>query len=251
MKNLFKKNQMIITALAIMIAVAGYLNFAGNKIDTDQVALEADGVVSDESTEMTDISAEDIYAQLNEVDSQDVDIAGEVTDTSDIESYDLDLTADTPADTTQTASNDAEAANTTDGVETPGEAVLTSTVKNVSFIAEAKLTREQVRAKNKELLLEVINNTNIDEASRREATNAMIAMTDIAERETAAELLLEAKGFTDVVVSITDNTADVVVNMAEVTDAKRAQIEDIMKRKTGVSAENIVITPISVAETAE
>jgi stage III sporulation protein AH len=34
--------------------------------------------------------------------------------------------------------------------------------------------------------------------------------------------------------------------MSEVTDAKRAQIEDIMKRKTGVSAENIVITPISV-----
>ena len=73
----------------------------------------------------------------------------------------------------------------------------------------------------------------------------MVELTDVAERENAAEILLEAKGFSDVVVSITDDGADVVLNMGEVTDAKRAQIEDIMKRKTGVSAENIVITPIS------
>ena len=70
-------------------------------------------------------------------------------------------------------------------------------------------------------------------------------MTDGAERENAAEILLEAKGFSDVVVSITDNEADVVLNMGDVTDAKRAQVEDIVKRKTGISAENIVITPLS------
>lgn len=248
MKNIFKKNQMIITALAIMIAVAGYLNFAGNKIDTEEVALEG---TQDATQEVADISAEDIYAQLNEPDSQDVDFAGEVTDTSDIESYDLDLTSDAAQATSGIAENDGEIADTSENTETPGEAVLTGAVTNISFIAEAKLTREQVRAKNKELLLEVIDNTNVDESARQEAVNSMIAMTDISERETAAELLLEAKGFTDVVVSITDDTADVVINMNEVTDAKRAQIEDIMKRKTGVSAENIVITPINVADTGE
>ena len=73
----------------------------------------------------------------------------------------------------------------------------------------------------------------------------MNAMTDIAEREAAAELLLEAKGFTDSVVSITEGTADVVINMTEISDAQRAQIEDIVKRKTEISGENIVITPIS------
>ena len=70
-------------------------------------------------------------------------------------------------------------------------------------------------------------------------------MTDISEKEEAAEMLLEAKGFTNVVVSITDNSADVVLDMgADASDAKRAQVEDIVKRKTGVSAENIIITPI-------
>ena len=76
----------------------------------------------------------------------------------------------------------------------------------------------------------------------------MIALTDVAERESAAEILLQAKGFEDAVVSITDGQVDVVVNMAEIDDAGRAQIEDIVKRKTGISGENIVITPMAEAE---
>ena len=78
--------------------------------------------------------------------------------------------------------------------------------------------------------------------------NKMVAMTDIAEREAVAEMLLEAKGFSDVVVSITDDNCDVVLNMGEVTDTKRAQVEDIVKRKTNISADKIVITPIVVTD---
>mgnify|MGYP000311454483 CR=1 FL=1 len=39
----------------------------------------------------------------------------------------------------------------------------------------------------------------------------MVSMTDITEKEAAAELLLEAKGFEDVIVNLTGETADVVV----------------------------------------
>lgn len=80
---------------------------------------------------------------------------------------------------------------------------------------------------------------------KQEAVDAMIAMTDIAERETAAEILLQAKGFTNVVVSITEGNADVVLDMGEITDEKRAQIEDIVTRKTNIEAQNIIITPDS------
>ena len=110
------------------------------------------------------------------------------------------------------------------------------------------LNREQIRSKNKETLLEIVNNNAISDELKQDAINKMIAMTDIAERENAAEMLLEAKGFTDVVVSITEDSCDVVLNMGEVTDAKRAQVEDIVKRKTNVSAENVIITPIVVGE---
>ena len=45
---------------------------------------------------------------------------------------------------------------------TPGEAVLTNG-DVTGVVAEAKVTREQVRAKNKETLLEIIDNTNLSD----------------------------------------------------------------------------------------
>ena len=131
-----------------------------------------------------------------------------------------------------------------------GEAVLASTGVGDGILAAAKLNREQVRAKSKETLLEVINNTNITDDQKQDAVAAMTSMAQIAEQEAAAELLLGAKGFENCVVSITDGTADVVVNEAQLSDAQRAQIEDIVKRKTEISGENIVITPRS-AETQD
>ncbi len=102
----------------------------------------------------------------------------------------------------------------------------------------------KMRSKNKETLQAIIDNDSLDESKKKDAVNEMITLTDIAEKESNAEMMLEAKGFTDVVVSMNDDGCDVVLNMGEATDAKRAQVEDIVKRKTGVSADKIVITPI-------
>ena len=94
------------------------------------------------------------------------------------------------------------------------------------------------------MLFRSINNANISEAQKQEAVNNMISMTDVAEKETAAEILLEAKGFSDAVVSIDGESVDVVVNTDELTEAQRAQIEDIVIRKTGVSADAVIISTV-------
>lgn len=240
MKGKLKKNQIVITTLALMIAIAGYLDFAGTEIGKDVSLTE--GIVNDETDtlETADISLEDMYAEGEDTEMGEAEIIGDSSEeaeeeetaqastTEDIESYDFDLTSNVTEE------------------DTPGEAVLTNSgvASAADIISEARLTREQVRSKNKEALLEVINNTNITDTQKQTAIDNMIALTDIAEKEAAAEMLLDAKGYTDAVVSITNDSVDVVVNMAEVDEAGRAQIEDIVKRKTGVSAENIVITPI-------
>lgn len=244
MKGKIKKNQIVITTLALMIAIAGYLDFAGTEIGTETTLTE--GVVDDsEVVDTSDISMEDAYALQEEVGETEIlgastedgeELIEQVSSTEDIESYDFDLTS------TETGEVTAEATEE----EVPGEAVFTSGSASgvADIVSEAKLTREQVRSKNKEALLEVINNTNISDDQKQEAIDNMIALTDLAEKEAATEMLLDAKGYTDAVVSITDSAVDVVINMAEIDDIKRAQIEDIVKRKTGMSAENIVITPI-------
>ena len=241
MKKIFRKNQLVITALALMIAVAGYFSYMNNNIDEDGTAaasanvnlLEDDYEISDEDT----ILEGEIFT--DEGDGEELVFAESTEETGDAQE-----TAGSAQETADTAESAADAEN-------PGEAVLTSTtISNMDYAAEMKLNREQIRSKNKESLLEIVNNTAISEDLKQDAVNKMNAMTDIAEREAAAEMLLEAKGFSDVVVSITEDSCDVVLNMGEVTDAKRAQVEDIVKRKTNVSAEKIVITPIAVEQTA-
>ena len=129
----------------------------------------------------------------------------------------------------------------------PGEAVLTSGDAQ-AVAAQAKVTREQVRAKNKETLQSIIDSDSLSDAQKQDAVAQMVAMTEIAEKETAAETMLASKGFLDSVVSISEDSADVVVNASELTEANRAQIEDIVKRKTGIAPENIVITPLNESE---
>ena len=172
------------------------------------------------------------------------DVAENVTDGQNVAAdVSAENSTDTAANVADMTSQDAEE------IENPGEAVLTSTgTANLDYAARMKLNREQIRSKNKEALLEIVNNTSVADNLKQDAVNKMVAMTDIAEREAAAEMLLEAKGFSDVVVSITDDNCDVVLNMGEVTDAKRAQVEDIVKRKTNISADKIVITPIVVTD---
>lgn len=216
MKHRLKKNQVVITALAVMVAVAGYLNYSGMEFGKETAALPK---------EQSSLTMDSTEGAVN-------------TALIDIESLDEPDELDVASQNVGTDEN-----NGTGVTDTPGEAVLTSVTAGSTFAAEAKLSREQVRAKNKETLLEVINNENISSDQKQYAVDSMNAMVDTAEREAAAELLLDSKGFLNAVVSISDGTADVVINQAEISEAERAQIEDIVKRKTDISGENIIITP--------
>ena len=250
MKNMVKKNQIMITALAIMIAVAGYLNFAGSRITEEEIMTAGTdtAVASDQVVTGTD---EDVAA-LFEISDEDIEQA----DSSDIQSLDsevvlsednyLDETMDEIMAENMTGDMAQNAGSELSGDETPGAAVLTS-ASSLDPLSGARLMKEQTRAKNKETLLEIINNVNISEEQKQAAVDDMIALTDVAEKETAAEILLESKGFDDVVVSITDDTVDVVVNAEELSEAQRAQIEDIIIRKTGMAPEAIVISTLNAS----
>ena len=217
MKRLFRKNQIIITALAIMIVIAGYLNFTADQ--TKPVKKEAESQTAEK------LQAENIQAEEAAADAE-----------ADITSFhDEDL-----------ASVSAQAETVTD-TETPegekfGESVLTSSASAGAFSASAKLNREQVRSRNEASLLEIINNTEISEDMKADAIASMNQLTDRAEKELDAEILLDAKGFKDSVVSINDDSVDVIIGAASITEEQRAQIEDIVTRKTERNVSDIVIT---------
>lgn len=237
MKQLVKKNQFIITALAIMIAIAGYLSYA-QRTGADNQYLAVDNREQENGISLNDISEEDILAEnlaLKEAQNQQETQPEQVSAGSEEEGKEDVLK--------EINSLDVDLENA-DNAQNPGDAVLTSGTNSLAMITEIKLNREQVRAANKETLMGIIDNSNITDEQKQNAISELLETTAISEKEAAAEMLLSAKGFADVVVSITEDSVDVVVNQSNLSDAERAQIEDIVKRKTEVSAEKIVITPI-------
>ncbi|MBR1702468.1 MAG: SpoIIIAH-like family protein [Lachnospiraceae bacterium] len=244
MKNLVKKNQLMITALAVMIAIAGYLQFAGTNLEEEYLTVEdgelysaanSSGVITENYTSeqlrdsaelngLLDLSETDLLsAGLTEIESLDTDADVIMDDYLD---SDMQIAEVTP-----------------EAGEIPGEAVFTSS-DGVAVLSDAKLLKEQTRAKNKETLMQIIGSDGLSDEQKQDAVDSMVEMTVTAEKESAAEILLEAKGFSDVVVSIADNMVDVVVNATSLNEVQRAQIEDIVKRKTGIPAENIVISTV-------
>ncbi len=243
MKKVFKKNQVIITALAIMIAVAGYLSFSDVDFGMKEASTEtADNNILDD-IESLDYDVSDETALIEENAHSTTTQVSPAESPAGQEGEETAENTQTPEETPEDAQTDAQAQEDIN-TDTPGEAVLTG---STGFAAQAKISREQVRSQNKANLMEIIDNPDISEEQKQEAVTSMVTLSEIAEKESAAESLLESKGFVDVVVNLTGDSADVVVPDNQLDDTSRAQIEDVVKRKAEVAAENIVITPLSEA----
>ena len=256
MKKMFKKNQVIITALAIMIAVAGYLNFSSDNqmLNTSVESMKSEGASGNSDDDMISAAVEDTIEEGNQdaLDELTENVDGTVAK-NDLSDEDIDSEAmineeDNKENGSEEKAEDggedmAEASVDENGdpidSETVGEAVLTNASVTLS---QAKLNREQIRSKAKEMLLEIINNENLSEDAKKDAVDKMISMTEQMEKESAAETQLAAKGFADAIVSISDESVDVTLAIDSLTDTQRTQIEDIIMRKTGCELQDIVIT---------
>lgn len=209
MGRLFKKNQLIITALAALIAVAGYLNYADRAVNDDAKDKNSSKEVS------ADNEQENVEKNKEEVSNENTD---------DIASTDVDVEG------------------------TPGEAIFVNASGTVDFIVEAKLSKEYNRVTAQDVLQSIINNKELTETEKQEAVNKMVEIVEISEREMAAENLIMAKGYSDVAVTMTDGYVDVIIVSDSLDFSARAQIEDIVKRKMQVEADKITINSISLDE---
>lgn len=279
MKKAFRRNQIVVSALAIMIAVAGYLTYAGkdgagelypaneaaqsgdtyiagNLTVSDQEVIQEKNSAAASSSAAESASqtvASEAAASTSAAQESSADAVSQAETTTAVAASES--SSETVAETTSASMENTDAAVTqneqeiqsldqdmADVLENPGEAVLTSGLTVADFMAQVKLNREQVRGMNKDALLEVINSDVASAEEKQSAVDNMVRLTDAADKENAAESLLKTKGFTESVVSIVDGEADVVICKDSLTDAERAQVEDIVKRKTDIGIDHIVIT---------
>ncbi len=218
MKKILKKNQVIIAALTVLLGVAGYINFSGDNVNLGKKSKdngkEAEVFANSDSETVASGTDGKIVADAEDGELTLYDVEGE--ENIELNSDEQDI----------------------------GEAVLTSADVTGSLV-NIRLNREQARSKSKEYYLEIINSDSMEEAVVQEATSAYVKLTEDMEKEADAETLLMAKGFNNAIVSISDNSVDVVVDSTELTDIERAQIEDIVVRKTGCTVDQIVITSMT------
>ena len=229
MKKVKQKNQIIITFLALLIAVSGYLHFIGEGGDDAQTAL------NNETKPPLDTGIETTIGQIS---TQDIENKNNIPKaTNDVKA--------TPKPSGEEIKDTKDEGGSVPDSATVGQAVLVNATINADYFYTAKLGREQLRAKNTETLMEIVNNKELSDKQKEAATQEIINITKAAELENSIENLLAAKGFENCVVSVGEDSADVVVDISSITLEQAAIIEDVVMRKTGFSSGNIVITPIN------
>lgn len=205
MSMVIKKRQVIISTLVVALAAAVFLNWYFTGSGKDL------------------ISAGALDAQKNLGDSQFVNSSTSVPQNGLINPSGQDQTS-APADASPDASNvnDSSSAN---------------------YFAQAKLTRQQTEDKAKELL-EQINNANLSEELKKEAVDAGVKLAEIIKLQSDIETLVMAKGFSNCVVAINNEKAEIVVPGESLDNAQTLQIKEIVLNKTDITAENISIIPV-------
>lgn len=224
MKKVFGRNRLAIIALAVMIGVAGYMSFADAGKDKKK----------------SDKKEEKQVEVLNYEDLTD----GAVSENADlVKEENPDTAAGEDVADARNALEDGQIGDMElNGSESEiGDAVLTS-AQVTSNMAAAKLTREQSRSKSKEALMDVISDEALSDDAKKEAADTYVKLSDNIEKETDVETVLAAKGYQDAIVTISDDAVDVSIGTVSLSETEKAQIEDIVTRKTGYDISRIAIS---------
>ena len=128
--------------------------------------------------------------------------------------------------------------------ENAGEAQpVSGEVKNADYFVSARLNRETARSEGIELLKSTIDNANVSAEAKTEAENKIFEISDNIETEVNIENVLKSKGFSDVLVSVSDSQVSVAVRSDGLTAPQTAQINDAVEQFVSTNNVKIVEVP--------
>ena len=240
----FRKNQAVIVALVLMVVVAGYLNFSSqtaSATDPNQQAAED----SSEGQFLADGFEEGTLLPVGETSTVSEEANAGTEESQIAEESDGEQATEAEAEA-QTGEESAVPEET--GDDLPGSAVLVDSDAVIpEYFAEAKVERENARAKSQDILYDLMASADTPESEKSLAAQEIIALQKRVENEAAAEAMIKAKGFNEVFVRIYDESVDVIVDREEISQQEAAQIQDIITRITGAEASDIRISLLKVA----
>lgn len=213
----FKKSEIAIYAISLMLVAAGYFNYSTFNQKTEETYSEDVGNISEQYANVGDA----VLVSNNETEN--------VTDENNISAQNTEnnTVAETNTKTTSPSSETAE----------------TKTENETDYYANAKLNRDKMYAEMISNYEKIINNQNASEAQKSIATQEITKLNNTKNAIMISENLIGTKGFDNCVILVNDGSVNVVVNVQGGLNKENvAKLQNIVSRELKVEIDNIHIT---------
>ena len=234
MKNIIKKNQIVLFVIGIMIIAAGYLSFTNEANN----ALEA-GALAD-SEEMASIGD----ARLVSANVADSNTIGNNVTTNTIDGVEDNTMNDVENVNNVGDGINGENSNTsnedTNNIET-SQTVETSSTQDDGYFTKSRLERNTLYSQQIENYQDILNNTNVSEAQKQIAQEEITRINNEQNAIMITENLIKTKGIEDLVIFVNGDSINVIVKGEGLNEEKIAQIQNIVTRELEAEIENIHI----------
>lgn len=114
-------------------------------------------------------------------------------------------------------------------------------VNSPDFFVEYRLEREKIRSERSDLLRESIKNAKNDD-SRAHAQEIVLKLITEKQKETEMESLIKARGFSDSLVFIRENSVNAIIKTNSLSREEVVQVADVISRVSGIKIEDISIS---------
>lgn len=225
-KNLLKRNQIVIYAIALLLVTAGYLNFSSLNNNTQETAnLETEEVnLSKEEVENKDnnLTKEEAESKNNNIINKENTENKENT-TNNINSKIADI-------------GDAALVNSNDIIEMP-----TSVNNTEDYFTKSKLERDTMYSQMLEAYQKILNSSNVSEEQRKSATAEISKINNVKNSIMVCENLIGTKGFSKNILFVNGDSVNVIIGTNQLKPEQIAQIQNIVSREMKAEIENIHI----------
>ena len=215
--KIIKKNQIIISVIALMLVTAGYLNYTANN---ETVGTSSSNVVGNEMVaEIGDaafVSSGDIISAKDEVNSIIKENNSENETKSDMVSND----------------NNEQTLKTTE----------TSSNLEDEYFSKSRIEREKMYSQTLENYQKILENQSISEAQKTIATQEITRINNEKNAIMISENLIKTKGFKDCIIFINDKSVNAIIKAQSLQQEEVSQIQNILSREIKAEIENIHIT---------
>ena len=227
--NFFKKNQIVVFTIGLMLITAGYLSYMNNNKENTKTSIDASSIA--DSEEMASIGdaklvSANVAQNLNEIDSNSELVEG--TDNNNL-IENSERTDNSTVNSSNVVTNTIETSS--DSIETIDE-----------YFTSSRLERENMYSKRIENYQDILNNSNVSEAQKKTAQEEISKLNNEQNALMITENLLKTKGIEDLIIFVNGDSINVIVKENDIKKEEIAQIQNIITRELNADIGNIHIT---------